>query len=156
MSPGERRVALADVLLGLTAIGIGVVAYAGTLSLPDPVYEPIGPAAFPRTVAILTGAMGLAILVRALRRAAEPPARQLDGGRMGLVLLMAVLTVAYAAAMTVGLLGFRTATVLYMLALGVALFGPHPRKLAAVTVIALVVGIGTHYVFTRVLFLDLP
>ncbi len=66
------------------------------------------------------------------------------------------LTVAYALSMTLGWAGFRLATFVYVLLAGLILTRSRLRSLPAVVLMAVAMGFGVHYVFTRIFVIDLP
>ena len=159
MPSGEqawRRVA--EIGLAAALLAMSVAVYWSSLSLPPAMLEPIGPAAFPRVVASILGALALIVLVGAVRRraSAETDSSEVVIRRPGLAVLTLILSIAYIAAMEVGLLGFREATAVYLVALGMVLVGFDRRRLIPIAVIAIVLGIGAHWIFTRLFYIDLP
>ena len=151
-----RRVA--EIGLAAALLAISVAIYWSSLSLPPAMLEPIGPAAFPRVVASILAILAILVLGSALRRqtSAGTEASEQVGRRPGLALLTLVISIAYIAAMEVGLLGFREATVLYLVVLGAVLVGFDRRRLIPIAVIALILGVGAHWIFTRLFYVDLP
>ena len=129
--------------------------YWASLDLPEAVLEPIGPAVFPQVVSAILAALSLGVLMGALRRRAGRTNPSVVP-RPWLAAATVALTVVYLAVMELELLGFRDATIVYLAVLGALLVDFAARKLPLVAGIAVVLGIGTHYVFTRLFFIDLP
>ena len=152
----KSRVPVADVALAtlMIAAGIACILSASTLSKSD--LEPIGPAAFPIAVAIILIALAAAVLINAFRPRTIGGESVEFRHRGDLAAIMVGFTAAYVLAMQFDLLSFRWATVAYVAVLCAALFGWQPRKLPAAAILGLVMGLGLQYVFTKVLFLDLP
>ncbi|MDB4614345.1 tripartite tricarboxylate transporter substrate binding protein [bacterium] len=66
------------------------------------------------------------------------------------------LCVVYAALLSIGVPGFRWATIGFVLLVGFVLSGRNIRRLPAIGVLAQVLGFGLFYLFTNVLVLELP
>ena len=159
MPSGEqawRRVA--EIGLAAALLAMSVAVYWSSLSLPPAMLEPVGPAAFPRVVASILGVLAAIVLGSALlrRASAGTDTSEMESRRPGLAVLTLVLSIAYIAAMEIELLGFREATVLYLLALGAVLVGFDRRRLIPIAVIAVVLGVGAHWIFTQLFYVDLP
>lgn len=69
---------------------------------------------------------------------------------------LAVLLVGYVAMLTLGLVGFRTVTLVFVWATMMLLLPKRPASLAAATVVAVGLSFGLHSLFTEVLVIDLP
>jgi hypothetical protein len=151
---------LKDIAVGIFMLAVSAVVFWATLALPDSEYEPLGPAPVPRGVAVAIAICAAIILVqglRGLRAGAGAPPEPLEyTPRPGLALITVVLTVLYVGSMAWGLASFRNATVVFLLLLGAILTRFEPRRLPAIVAIALVLGFGAQYIFTRVLIVDLP
>ena len=145
-SAGRDRRRVAEVGLAAVMLAISAAVWWSSLDLPPAMLEPIGPAAFPRVVAAILGLLALVVLGGALRRREAPKPDPTDAGprRPGLALVTLALTIAYIGAMELGWLGFRVATVVYLLALGAALAGLDRRRLIPVVATAIILGIGAH------------
>ena len=156
---GRRR---ADIVFAVAMLALCAAVWWGSLDLPPAMLEPIGPAVFPQAASIVLALLSLAVLAAAALRSGVRPSeavaaqRPAHARRPGLAVAMVALTVAYLGVMEAGLLGFRDATVTYLLVLGMALFGFELRRLGWVVAIALAIGVGSHAVFTRLFFIDLP
>lgn len=153
----------AEIGFALFILVLSAAVWWASLDLPPAMLEPVGPAAFPQAVASIIGLLALVVLGRALSPGAlaqgamvDRPPSEAGRRRWGLALTTLLMSIAYLAAMEVELLGFREATVIYLVALGAALVEFDRRRMIPVTAIALIVGVGTHYVFTRLFYIDLP
>lgn len=152
--PSSRR-AVTEAVFALTMILACGAVYWASLDLPEAVLEPIGPAAFPRAVSVILAVLSLAVLVGALRPRATA-AKAAVVPRPWLAAATVALTIVYIGVMELEWLGFRDATIVYLAVLGALLVDFVARRLILVAVIAIVLGIGTHYVFTKLFFIDLP
>jgi hypothetical protein len=137
-------------------LAASVAAFAASFGLPPPALEPIGPAAFPRATAIILFFLTALVLAGAFRRAAAPEAPAGYRRRYDLLVVLVAATVAYAGMMQMNWLGFRVATVIYVFALSMVLFSLKVRYLLPSAAIALVMGVAVHWLFTSLLYVDLP
>lgn len=146
----------ATVILSVAMIATGILAFVGTRGLPEPALEPIGPAAFPRATSLILAFLAAWVLVRTLLRPKEETRPKDDAPRYGLAFVMVAATVIYVAGMDLELVGYRIATVGYLFVLAVILLGARPRSMPIAAAVAVIVGVGTHFIFTKLLFIDLP
>jgi putative tricarboxylic transport membrane protein len=156
-SARDRR-RLAEIGLAAAIILASAAVLWSSMSLPPAMLEPIGPAAFPRVVASVLGIFAIVVLGGALRGrpAAQSDTPAATARRPALALVTLALSIVYIGAMQIGILGFREATVVYLAVLGAVLVGFDRRRLIPIGVIAIVIGIGAHWIFTRLFFIDLP
>jgi Tripartite tricarboxylate transporter TctB family len=155
-----------DIIVAVGMIALGVTGYIGSLGLTTNAFEPIGPAPGPRAIGVILVVLALTVIARAVRRlAVSGPAVAQDApestarrhiGKPWLAVATVALSVVYIGVMNAGLMGYRWSTVVYMFVLGAMLVGFRLRVLPAMAGIALVMGIGSHLIFTRLLFVDLP
>jgi len=158
-SPEERsRGAGLDVALGLLVLLLCGAILAASVGLPGSPYEPLGPASFPQGVAAVMAILALVVLGQGVRRlrAGGRRAPAVPGGGAWLAAGSYGLSVLFILAMSQGLVGYRAGSVLYVVAMGVLLTRVNPRAVPIVLLLALILGLGTHYVFTRVFVVDLP
>lgn len=149
--------ALTEAVFAVAIIVMCGAVYWSSLGLPPAMLEPVGPAAFPKAISLILGAFALAVLVRAVLRpspAVDPV--DVEDRRPGLAAQMIGLTVLFLGVMQIEWLGYREASILYLFALGAVLVDFDRVKMAYVGLIALVLGLGTHFLFTRFFFIDLP
>lgn len=121
----------------------------------------------PRAVLIVTGLFGILVLVQAVRQRGRTAAlnalqqRSPEEGPPGrspfrLVLLCMVATLAYVGLLQWDVVGFRRATFVYVVAVAL-LLSPQPRRsLVPAGLLAGLLSVGLHALFTQVLVLDLP
>lgn len=150
----DPRVDLAVALLLIVVCG-AVLWETGDIA--PPVFEPLGSAAIPQAVAVLIMLLSGVVLIRALARrrgtgsaAAAGPARYLDA------VAVLGLTALYVLAMQWRLLSFALITAAFLTATIGLLVRFRPRRLPLVLAVALAVGYGCQYLFTRVFIVDLP
>ncbi|MDW4499333.1 tripartite tricarboxylate transporter TctB family protein [Sulfitobacter sp. D35] len=130
--------------------------------LPPPQFDPLGPARVPMAIAITLILIGAGILLSNLRP--DPPApdpADETGERPAplqprIALAAIAITVAYVAVMTFGIIGFRAATLLFVLGLGGVLSRFRLRSMIPVAILAVAISFGFSWLFAEVLFVDLP
>ncbi len=147
------RLPNAEMMVGCAGVLLAGTVMAATIGGRPAVYEPLGPWAFPRALAILIGLFAAGILVAGLRRerhAADVPEA------WPIVIAVYLIAVAYVAALTFGLLGFRPATLAFLLVLGIMLSDRSPKALAITGAIAIVLSFGVYALLTGVLYVSLP
>jgi hypothetical protein len=154
--------------LGFAALCGGVAALIAVEArkLPPSPFDPLGPGAVPLWVAGLLGGLALLLVSRVLLRLEVGAAAQSFvlgvGGevehrrRPALALASLVLTAAYVAVMDLGWAGFRVATFGYLVALSALLLPRRARPQAIGVALAAAGALGLHWLFTAVLFVDLP
>lgn len=152
----KKRFDKASFTVAVCMMVFSIAAFVATLSLPEAVMEPIGPSAFPRGVSVALFFLGGVVLLDSRRTLTAPRESTGSKERSGLALVSGAVTLVYAAVMELGWLGFRPATILFMLLLGSILFDFKLKQTAISAVLAVVTGLGLHYLFTRILFIDLP
>ncbi|AKO96154.1 Tripartite tricarboxylate transporter TctB family [Marinovum algicola DG 898] len=156
----------------LLLLATGVALLVGAAALPEPMFDPLGPAGLPRYVGYLLLvllALRLVSLFRESRAApaaeadaASPEARRPAGAGTGegpqrlRFALVALITLAYLTALTVGGLSFTWLTLAFLAALGAAMSDLSARKLIIVGVISAVMSFALTYTFTDVLSVVLP
>ena len=147
---------------------LSVVIFLETLSLPPGSFDPVGSAGFPRLISAAIGILSLTILIRAARRdlvgskstassatpnnAVSPTFRR----RPDLALGFYALSLVYVTVLALRLISFGICTVLFLLTSIGMLTRFYYKRLPIVLLIALVIGFGCQYIFTRVFVLDLP
>jgi hypothetical protein len=159
-----------DIVLGTIFIVFGIAVYLATLNLTASTYDPLGPAFMPRTLGILITLTAIVILYHGIRKKIAITGVEESSGKPDEILpftkhpLIAltgmVLTFAYILALDLGLSGFRTLTMLYVLLLGGILIkaekgGKLLKKFVVLVIIALVMSFGLFYLFTQVFTVNL-
>jgi len=145
--------------MGLVAIVIAAAFLWDGWSLPPGAFEPIGAGPVPRAVAWMVIALALAMMGEAgwRRTQGAPQAAALAYQPRPVVALIVMAgTIIYVATMALGWIGFAPATVVYLTAMIWLLADFRRNVLPVALVIALIMGYGLRYLFTRVLITDLP
>lgn len=157
-----------DLAFALFCLGVAALIYFEARKLPDSPFDPLGPGSVPMIVSGLLAGLALLLLGRlALGLAVGSAAQSLIAGmnsdeptthrRRPLTAVVGYLmTVAYVAVMHLDWLDFFWATLVYMAALGILLLPRTRNAWIAAVVIAVVSAAATQYIFTRILFVDLP
>lgn len=147
---GVIRIGLACCFLGLSA-----VAFIGAAALPGGIYEPLGPGAFPKAIACAVAILALPLLF--LRPSSRDADQRAGEDRQDLALFSLVLTALYILLLTFDL-DFRPVTFAYVLALSLLLSRDwrRTRNWVSAAALALVLGVGVHYLMTGVLVVDMP
>ena len=160
---GARRLAVGIGYDAWFVAGLGLVAggvlLAGAGSIAPPIFDPLGSAAVPRAGAICLMIIGLLVPVQQWARerrlpAAGDPARTPAGATRVATLGMFSAMVSYLLAMGAGL-GFAPATVIFTI-VAIPLVAARWRLIPVAVAVALVLGFGSEWLFTRVFFVDLP
>jgi len=155
----ESDTPIADLGLSAAALAVAGLLFWGAREIPPPFFDPLGSAAVPQACATLLVAFAAIILVSALRRlrragriAQPPPFKPAPG----LALATFGLSAAYTAVIGAQATSFQVATTLYVFLAG-SLLGRFRRRVMLVTgPLALVLGVGGQYLFTRFFYIDLP
>lgn len=161
MTGRSLRPSLAELVAGLFLLIVGTSFVLAARTLPPALYEPVGPAAFPAAAGAAIMLLSLIVLARALLRGAAAPQQEEEGPagvrkRTGLALVTGVYTIAFIAVMQAGWLGFRWATVLFVLAVILTLARWRPLTVVLAVLMALGLGLGVTYLFTNFFYIDLP
>lgn len=158
-----------DLALAVAIWILAVLVYAAALQLPPPIFDPVGSAAIPKAVAIILALLAAGIVAqRCLRlRAGHPagaPDLDSDAGigesaaplRPDTVAAAVAVIAGYIAVMAFGLLGFREATVPFIILLAGVLshFRRSTMLVAVPSAFALAIGFG--WLFSEILYIDLP
>ncbi len=159
-----------DIVLGSLFILFGAAVLIATSGLPGSTYDPLGPAFMPRALGLCSMICSAVILYHGLRKRAAakketaPPetreaAPAFDRHPRTAFAAM-VLVFLYIFALYAGLSGFRTLTVVFVLALGGMLMkaenrGSLAKKTAILVVLAVFLSFGLFHLFTQVFIVDL-
>lgn len=148
-----------DGIAGLVLLGISLVLLVQSLSLPHLPIVPIGPGFYPRIVLVgLALASALLVVQDFLNgRAATPAAPPQPPVRRNYRIVVVAFAIVGAYVWLLPLLGFRTATTLFVAALQAALGWPRDfRQWLALAAIALGTTTAAYFVFERYLLVLLP
>lgn len=135
---------------------IGAALVAGSWNLPAPVFEPIGPAAFPLATGIILIILAVLLIVGAVREGNTPARPPQSAGRRDLAFLSVVLTGLYGLAMDSFGVGFPIATSIFIFSMIALLAGRNVTVTLFAAPLALVLGFGLHAIFTQFFYIDLP
>ncbi len=164
----------ADIILAVVLLASCGFVYWECLSLPESPYEPLGPAFVPKTLSFLIGIAAVWILFEGLQKLRVSSSSRDSSASDAefttaknfvrhpfLAVTGILLTFAYIASMHVGLLGFRSATILFIMVLG-GLLCKYEQKnirmthLCILLLTACIMGLGGYYLFTQVFVVNLP
>lgn len=135
---------------------IGAVLVAGSWTLPEPVFEPLGPAAFPLATGTILIVLAFFLIVAAVRPGDTPAGPERSAGRRDLAVYSVVLTGLYGLAMDRFDIGFPIATSVFVFSLTALLAGRHLAVTLSAVPLALILGFGLHAIFTQFFYIDLP
>jgi len=154
----------AEAILAICVWVFAAIVYVGAVQLPPPLFDPVGSAAFPKAIAIIIAVIVTLILLQrvVIQRAGggdeEPKSGEADEMplRPGLGVWCILIMAGYVGVMNFGILGFREATVPFVVLLGALL--SHFRRSTLYILIAcgLVIAIGFSWLFSEILYIDLP
>ena len=155
------RHARADLSVGLGIALLSAIIFWDALRLPPPVYDPVGAGGVLKAIAAILFGMAVALAVSGLRRmhsGSRPVAGEgeADGRSPMAVLPLLALLLAYVAAMQWQVLRFQEATVILVLAYSGLMRRPTLRQCLVLVPIALIVGYGGFWLFSRVFLVRLP
>ena len=160
----EERAGRGDLLLALAVILLALVVYWQASLLPPPFFDPLGSAAVPKLAAIVLVVLAIGVVHERLRAVPgeSPGGLAAESGdepapnAPWTALASIVLPVLYVGAMQAGWLAFAQASTLFVFALGALFARFRPRLLLLLVPVALIAGYGLDYVFTEILYVDLP
>ena len=148
-----------DFGLALFLIVVCAVVLFETRDIPPGTFEPLGSAPIPQATAGLIILCSLIVMARAVlqtrRGAVETAYDELELRPRDAALVLG-LTVVYVLMLQFRLLDFAPLTVLFLIASIGLLVRFERRQLPWVVLVALVMGYGCQYLFTRVFVVDLP
>ncbi|MBP7494179.1 MAG: tripartite tricarboxylate transporter TctB family protein [Spirochaetales bacterium] len=174
MATTKEKYPLIDVVLGVFFMIFGLIVYTATLDLPGSTYDPLGPAFMPRLLGILIAITAGVILYHGIYHHIKTKAAivrissesQKEGVSLPFkkhpltALSAMILVFVYILAMDLGLSGFRTLTLIFVLLLGGMLIkaekdGNVIKKSVFLFFLALLLSFGLFYLFTQVFIVDL-
>ena len=156
-----------NLLLASALVLFSGLLFRGALDIPPPFFDPLGSAAVPKLVAgvllVLALVLGASAVfdVRAEEPAGPMPAaieadEKAEPASPVTAAAAVLINAAYVGSMHARLLDFAAASTLFVLALGMLLARGRMRALLVLVPLALLLGYGFEWLFTRVLFIDLP
>ena len=148
----------ADLQFAAFTVAVAVVLLVGASVLPPPLFDPLGSAAVPQALAVILLALSASVVWSAwkARRARMGARTTSDWGGLLRGAAIVGLTALYAALLEARFVPFWLATALFVPLGAFILAGREPRVLGVSLVLALVLGVGGQFVFTRFFYIDLP
>ena len=150
-----------DGIAGLVVLAVSLALLAATAGIERNPLVPIGPAFYPRIVLGITAAMAALLVVldfiaaRRARAAGKVPAAPAKRPRYGAVAIAFAVFTVYVLALP--FLGFRLATLAFMVAMQAAIDWPQGRRgWIVVAVVAVVATFATYWIFDVYLQVLLP
>lgn len=162
------RLPLAELVVAMAVVIVSGFCLWDLRRVPPPLFDPLGAAALPRATCWLVIALALGMLaqsafasVRKRRRATadtggDGTGEEHTGDNRVAFFLLAGGTLAYVVALSFGWLDFAIATSLYVFASITALQRPTVPRMLGIAALALGLGLGCDYLFTRFFYIDLP
>ena len=144
-----------DRILGCLLIFLCGTVYWATGELPPPSYEPLGPAAFPRILAVAIAVLCVPLIIKPMRYEKTQPEDGVTHTPWMAVWLM-LAAVAFAVALQTRIVPFYVTATLF-LAVSMAVLTRFDRRGWLPTLsVSPAIGFGLHYTFTHVFIIDLP
>jgi hypothetical protein len=147
-----------DAITGIVVLVASLALYWATLGIDSNPLVPVSPALYPRIVLGLTAAFAALVVLQGVlagRRPGQAGAAMGPRSRYGMVAAMFALFGAYV--LSLPYLGFRIATVAFLVAMQAALEPPRGwRRWATVTVVAVLTTAVIYYMFDQYLQVLLP
>jgi hypothetical protein len=160
-----RRLLIGDMLFCAALLAGGAVVLTELAKVPQAPFDPLGSAAAPAALAwiviVLAGLVMARALVRFLKDMGGAAAPGGDAPEMRLrhalqTAIITALTVAYVLSITSQSVPFSVSTAVFVAAGTLVLAEDRWRRLPLIGVIALVAGVCSEWLFTRVFYLPLP
>jgi putative tricarboxylic transport membrane protein len=147
-----------DAITGLVVLAASLALFWATLGLERHPMVPVGPGFYPRIVLGVTAATALLLVVLdVLARRRAVPAVRAGGQHPNFRLVLLVYGVFAAYVIALPWLGFRVATLAFLVAMPAVLDLPRtPRKWAGVAVLAVATTAATYIIFESYLHVLLP
>lgn len=147
-----------DVVLGVFVMLLCLAFLVGSIGLPDSPYEPLGPASFPRGIAVILALLAALVLARgARRRSIGATGAGLTWSRgASLAVGTYALTILFGLALSSGWIGYRISSIVFVFVATMLLASARKSMVPIALALAIVLGLGTHFVFTSIFVVDLP
>ena len=140
----------------IVCLAVAGLVYWQTASLRGGFYEPLGPGALPRALAIMLFILALIMTAAIVRNRSSAPAEGLAvagaelRGAVGLLL-----TVSYVFTLSAEILRFLPASISFLLVFGMAIAPDRTRSLPKIAIASVLIPLLTWYVFTVHLRIEL-
>jgi len=152
-----------DVVAGLGLLALAGVVWWQAGRLPPPIFDPIGSAFMPQTVALVIAGLSLVMIASALGTAraelsSEVPNDAAAGGwpAAGRALAVVAMLLVYGALLATDGVGFVVATVLFVAPTGILLSRGNRDVMVASVISAFLLAAACSYIFTQIFYIDLP
>lgn len=159
----EKTTPMWDIGVGAVTLVVCFLLYWDSLSLPDPVFDPLGSVMVPRATCIILSLFALAIIVKGFWQINRDP---IDSStekfaidfkpRPGLAAGIFCLTMIYVFAMSTRIVRFSEITFVFVILGGFWMARFRTNALPILLILAIIMGYGGQYVFKQVFFVDLP
>lgn len=150
-----------DRILGCVLIALCGLVYWGTMDLPPPTYEPIGPAALPRLLAIVVAVLSLPLVIKPASYPQSVSRETEQGGEVirptpWMAVALMALSVVFAMVMQSRMVPFSILATAYLVVV-MGVMTRFRRSAWLVTlIVSPVIGFGLEYIFTHIFIIDLP
>lgn len=153
-----------DIIFSMILLSFSIVAFWEAQSINDPGYDLLGPDFTPKITIGAIAILALTLLFKSciglFRKHSGPkpvPKRTRSHiKRPWLALGVVGITILYVLSMQHGLLRFWSATCLFILVVGSWMSKFNLRMLTVFIPLSITLGLGLHYIFTKVMVIDLP
>lgn len=155
----ERAKSVAHIVFNLALLGIATLMFVHAGGLPSSAWEPIGSGSFPRLMLAILALLNVIMIIKESAKLRHSTA--LAKGSAGAWLwhhrlAFGVLGLFALYAFAVPLVGFRWATLPFVLACQVLLGAHRPRQLVIAVLISLLMSVGLDALFRHVFTISLP
>ncbi len=159
----EKLIPLWEIGVGIVTIVVCILFYWDSLSLPDPVFDPLGSVMVPRATCVILGLFASAIIFKGIWKIN----RKADNGstkekpinyilRPGLVVGVLGLTATYVLVLSTRVVRFSELTFVFVILSGMWMGRFKMKAIPVLLILAFIMGYGGQYVFKQVFFIDLP
>lgn len=166
----KKTEARTDLILGIILLLGSIFIFAISLRIPSSPYEPLGAAFLPKTLSGFIGLLSVILIVSSLyqgnkvdRKSEKVLSEQTtkDSCQRRPLLAWAVVISIFLYIFLMPFIGFRLATFIFMISLGTVIYRREKSSkplthYLTLLMIALTLSFGLHYLFTSVMFVNLP
>lgn len=149
-----------EIAMAIGLILFGAVIYWASLELPEPQYEPLGSAALPMSLAVITFFLAMLLIARAVPRLKETidvdDATSEVTPHPKLAVFVLALTVLFVLVMDFEILSYLPAGIIYLTLVGFILNHRQVSKLPWIFGFSVLLTVSTYYIFTKFFYIDLP
>ena len=149
-----------EIAMAIGLILFGAVIYWASLELPEPQYEPLGAAALPMSLAVITFFLAMLLIARAVPRLKETidvdDATSEVTPHPKLAVFVFALTVLFVIVMDFQILSYLPAGIIYLTLVGFILNHRQVSKLPWIFGFSVLLTVSTYYIFTKFFYIDLP